>query len=78
MTGYRVRDPSADLKEPVMGDHRRDLPRPASCLLAGHLIPGRGALGLAVICVTGIAGHSGDWAPASLFHMAASEAAEPS
>jgi hypothetical protein len=40
--------------------------------------PIRRALGLAVTCVIGIAGHSGGWAPASLFHMAASETGQPS
>lgn len=61
-----------------MGPHRLMLLAPASRLLPSYLIPVRRALSLAVTCVTGIAGRSGAWAPARLFHMAASETAEPS
>jgi uncharacterized membrane protein YeaQ/YmgE (transglycosylase-associated protein family) len=70
MTGYRVRHPFADMKEPVMGIIAWTFLGLASGLLASHLILGRRAPGLARTCVAGIAGALlGAWVAADLFHL---------
>ena len=61
-----------------MGIIARVFPGRASALLAGHLILGRRAQGLAVACVIGIAGVHSRLDACHLFHMAASETAKPS
>jgi uncharacterized membrane protein YeaQ/YmgE (transglycosylase-associated protein family) len=72
MSGSRVRQPFADIKELIMGIIAWILLGLVSGLLARRLLPGRNAQGPVPTCAAGVCGALfGGWAAVSLFRMQA-------